>query len=115
MNLSLIGATIFIKAETKNNITYWEHAFAEKNVTLSDSIGYENTLIWCNANYNELYAIPKGMGVNCCLTAYVMNNFSELKSKYIAISSGSELDNMCRDSGFFEIGRTQQVVIYQRY
>lgn len=100
---------------TKSSIEYWEGRFEEKNITLSETIGYENTLIWCEADYNELYAVPKGMGISCCQKEWVEEHFSELKSRYIAVTAGNELDHMCRDSGFDEIGRTERMSIYQRY
>lgn len=97
------------------SVEYWESAFREKNVTLSEKVGWENTVIWCECSYNELYALPAGVGVSCCFSGHIIENFAEIKSRFIAIPSGSQLDIMCSESGYMEIGRTGQVVIYQRY
>lgn len=104
------------KEYTKNIITYWENAFQEKNFEMSDGIGYENTLIWClGASYNELYGTPPGIGVSCCSEWYLTNHFSEIKCRFIAIPSGSTLDIMCNEAGYEEIGRSAQMVIYERF
>lgn len=97
------------------NVEYWEKAFREKGVTLSEHVGWENTVIWCDCDYNELYALPSGVGVSCCFSGHIIENYVELKSRFIAISPESQLDEMCSASGFLEIGRTEEVVIYQRY
>lgn len=101
---------------TKVSVEYWEKAFAEHDFELSDRIGYENTLIWyLGGNYSELFGTPKGIGISCCSREYIMNHFSELKSRFIAAPVGTEVEQMCQESGFLEIGRTATTAIYQRY
>ena len=60
---------------------------------LSDD-GWDNTVIYTrSAVFNDLYAIPAGFGINCCLDGYVQENFDVLNSKYIAAKAESEIDD----------------------
>lgn len=114
----------FENPELEAQIEYWEKTFEEKGVAASKTIGYENTFDWVltdNANgeyvvthFNELYAVPKGMGISCCEYMYVLNNFSDLKSGYIAVCPGGDIEKMCKEAGFTEIGRTEKLAIYER-
>ncbi len=105
-------------------ISAWEEVFQEKGVEVSDSQGYDNTVIWVLTDqkdgesevtaFGELFALPKGMGINCCLSDYVKGNISSLKCRYLATVSGGDIDKMCAKLGFEEIGRSADVVFYKR-
>ena len=110
--------------ELKAQIEYWESTFEEKNIKASKEISYDNTLAWVLTDnvggegvvtdYDELFSIPEGMGISCCNQMYVINNFNSMKCKYIASVSGGDIDKLCKEAGFSEVGRTSKLVIYQR-
>ncbi|SHJ14022.1 hypothetical protein [Pseudobutyrivibrio xylanivorans] len=55
---------------------------------------WDNTVIFTRITYfNDLYAIPSGFGINCCIDDYVREHFDELNSKYIAYRAGGDLDD----------------------
>jgi len=105
--------------ELHAEIDYLESCFEKENVAVTDKLGYENTLIWVAAdggvvtNYNELYAIPDGMAISCCLEDYVTEHIDSLQGKYLAVCGGGAIDEACRQKGRKEIARTKDLVIYQ--
>ena len=104
-------------------VANWESVFEKKGVKVSDTAGYENTLIWVLTDmkdgestvtaFGELFALPKGMGINCCLHDYTVSNIDSLKCAYLATVSGGEIDKLCAERNFEEIGRSADVVIYR--
>lgn len=108
----------------KATIDYWESVFAEQQIDDSSRYGYEFTIDWVcldsiqgeiiETRFEELYAVPKGMGINCCSHSYIMDNYDSLKSSFIAAPCGGDIDNICSLIGWDEIGRTKDVVIYFR-
>lgn len=105
----------------KADVDYWEETFSDKEICVSEELGYENTCIWVLTdggkitNYKELYALPKGMGISCCTESYVIDNIKMFKSRYIATVVDGTIDMQCEQNGFEEIGRTDNVVIYKQY
>ena len=107
----------------KKNVEYWEKTF--EKIDLSDSTGYECTVDWMFKDYvegyiveiefGELYGMPKGMGLNCCNYDFMAENFYRTKSRFIATPCGGEVEYACLESGFTEVGRTDNIVIYARY
>lgn len=103
----------------KSDVEYWERTFSEKNVSVSEQLSYDNTCVWVLTdgdritNHKELYALPEGMGISCCTADYVTGNLDGLKSGYIATAADGEIDILCRQKGWMEIGRTENVVIYR--
>ncbi len=103
----------------KSDVEYWERIFAEKNIVVNEQLSYDNTCVWVLTdgdrvtNYKELYALPKGMGISCCYADYVTENVDALKSRYIATVANGDIDMLCRQRNWIEIGRTDKVVIYQ--
>ena len=85
--------------------------------------GYENSVIWVfsdlttegsrNMKWQLLYAIPEGFGISCCEKAYVMEHFEELQSRYIATPAGGEVDAKCREAGYTELNRDEDMALYQ--
>lgn len=102
----------------------WEQTFIEKGIVRSDAMGYDNTVIWVMndvndkgetvmLNYHELYSIPAGMGINCCLSDYVTENMGQLKSGYIATPAGCSIDKACLDAGYEKVGSSDRLVLYR--
>lgn len=104
-------------AELQSNIEYWKYEFEESGIEATSTLGWENTVVWPvnSVEQYELYALPKGMGISCCLHPYIVENIKELKSKYIIVTIDSELHQLCMEEKYYEIGRSEKVVIYQRY
>ena len=64
---------------------------------------WDNTLIWTlSCNYNELFGVPEGVGINICMDSYVIET-NDLKSKYIAIPDNNEDLVSCANSRDWEI------------
>ncbi len=108
----------------EGNIAYWEKTFSNKGVQSSENLCFDNTLIWVLSDnssdvvitdYRELFAVPSGIGINCCLYSYVNDNFNQLNGRYIATPSDGLLSQKCIEAGYTEIGHTDKVTIYQRY
>lgn len=65
---------------------------------------WENTVIWLYTDdlfikWQDLYAFPSGIGINLCMKQYVLDNFDNLKSKYIMTNLGGDVDIKCLQSG----------------
>lgn len=109
--------------DTQKNVEEWKELFAENNVTLVETIGYDNTLIWVFidyddttqvvTDYSELFALPRGMGISCCYPDYVIENFDNVKSKYLITYSGGKVDILCCENEKEELARNRNVVLYQ--
>lgn len=89
--------------------------FEENGVAASEELSWDNTLIWGSLEYNELYSVPKGMGINLCLSDYLMANFDSLKAKYISVDRGGILDEKCKEALFVEVAGSAKTVFYRRY
>lgn len=84
---------------------------------------FENTIIWVFSDlvgeryeltdWQILYSLPKGFGISCSYAEYVIENFHELKSKYICIPSGSVIEQMCIEQNFTYITEGRNSVIYE--
>lgn len=109
----------------KENVSAWEDIFEKENVALSDNTGYENTVIWVFIDYvdgkqvvtefNGLYALPKGFGINCCSPDYVIDNFENLQSRYIFTYKDAKVAGICEDSNYKVIGEYGNSIMYERY
>ncbi len=75
-----------------------ERVFIEQNAD-----PWENTVIWLYMDdlfikWQDLYAFPSGIGINLCTKQYVMDNFENLKAKYIMTNIGGDVDLKCLQS-----------------
>lgn len=118
-------------ASTEAAYMYWENAFREGIVLdLSDVPSYKNAIIWefrddvdgtyVTTEWQMLYALPSGTGISCCMdtsggSSYTEKNFYMLRCRYIAVPSGGRVDDMCREAGYEQIGRDDDLVVYARY
>lgn len=112
--------------ERAKQYSEWEEIFDE-SLELereSDVPNYDNSVIWIFQDENSegnleftswqfLYALPKGFGISCCMSDYIVENFGDLKSKYIATLADGKIDRMCMEAGYREIGRDKDLVIYR--
>lgn len=69
------------------------------NTQMDEIEEWNNTVLWVLSDkkgatpWQYLYAIPEGMGINICKKDYVMDNYLNLKGKYIFINEGGTIDN----------------------
>ncbi len=102
----------------------WEQEFAAHGINPAGEAGYENTFIWVMndknergemvmLNYHELFAIPAGMGINCCLPEYITENWGKLNSRYMAVPTGCYIDGRCNNDGYYKVGSSDKVSIYR--
>ena len=55
---------------------------------------WDNTIVFTlSTTFNELYAVPAGFGINCCLDDYVYKNFDNLNGKYITAKCDREMND----------------------
>jgi len=114
----------FAEEQRAAQVEDWREAL--ENVLLLDreaAPGYENSVIWVfrdqaagdsiNMKWQLLYAIPKGFGISCCEKEYVLEHFGELQSRYIATLAGGEVDARCREAGYIELNRDEDMALYQ--
>ncbi|MBP5493873.1 MAG: hypothetical protein J6X97_02180 [Lachnospiraceae bacterium] len=109
----------------KENVTAWKDIYEKENVALSDTTGYENTVIWVFIDYvdgrqvvtefNGLYALPKGFGISCCSPDYVLTYFDNLQSKYIFTYDGALVAEKCEEYDYRLVGKFGKSVMYERY
>lgn len=112
----------FRQDELVQTVGEWETAF-EKNVELDlTEVGFQNDVIWTldganldSAPWQYLYAAQKGMGISCCYKDYVMDNMDILKSRYIAVMPGGEVENLCKQKGYNKLYSSGNMALYQRY
>lgn len=104
----------------------WEELF-DARLELDREIAvpnFDNSVIWVfqdeaadgtfkQTKWQFLYALPEGFGISCCMPEYILENFGQLKSKYLATSPGGRIDGMCREEGYREVGRDEDLVIYR--
>lgn len=65
---------------------------------------WDNTVVWVYSDitmmdFTQLYALPAGVGINCCAKNYVITNFDALQSKYLITNIGEDVDVLCNDKG----------------
>jgi chromate transport protein ChrA len=83
--------------------------FREKlDLKLENVPNYDNDVIWVvydfdaetgeqsMINYQILYGVPEGFGINCCYPDYIIENFDDLQCKYIFTLAGGEIDEICK-------------------
>lgn len=116
----------FTTQERVEQVKAWEEIFREElELSLEGGIPcFENVVIWVfsdtdstgarNTDWQLLYALPEGFGISCCMPDYIKENLDMLQSRYLAVLSGGEIDAMCAEAGYREIGRDASLVVYER-
>lgn len=114
----------YLEEKRQAAVGYWQEKLAEKiEVDTENAPSFDNVIIWTVSNqvegqtkltsWQELYAAPAGMGISCCYEDYVAANLHNLKSRYLAVPVKGTLDETCAESGYTELGRSDDVVIYR--
>jgi hypothetical protein len=116
----------FAEQDRQAQVEQWRDVFAETiELNREDAPGFENVVIWVfndttgdgteNTAWQILYGLPEGTGISCCMPDYVTANLDTLQSRYLVTVSGGEIDEMCREAGYEELGRDDDAVLYRRY
>lgn len=110
--------------KTVNTLAAWEEVLEQKLVLEKEETpAFDNVIIWTLSDevrggeqmmkWQELYAVPAGFGISCCQGDYVAENLENLKSRYLAVPRGGNLDNLCGASGYERLGESDEVIIYK--
>lgn len=112
--------------ELVSQVEGWRETFSKELSMKQENVpNYENVIIWPFSDtvageseitsYQMLYALPAGFGISCCEGEYVASNLEQLKSRFISAPSGGRIDAACMEQGYREIGRSRELVVYERY
>ena len=117
----------FVTQERQADVEEWTAAFQNVMELEQDSgLGYDNVVIWAfsdtakdggelRGKWQLLYGLPKGFGISCCMPDYLTQNFALLKSRYLFIPSGGEIEELCIEADYRELWRDEAAVLYCRY
>lgn len=114
----------YMDEKRQDTLAQWEETFDKQLKLVEENTpNYDNVLVWtlwdevdgqhASLKWQELYAVPAGFGISCCEDTYVTEHFDELRSKYIAVVSEGVLEEKCKQKNLREIGRSEEVVIYE--
>ncbi len=116
----------FCRKERCEQLESWQTVL-EKQLELNTEGApcFDNVVIWVfsdetqtgsvNTAWQVLYALPEGFGISCCMPDYVKENLTALESRFLLTVSGGEIDRLCAEAGYEELGRDAEVVCYRRY
>lgn len=101
-------------------LAYWSDVMSEEMELFTEDVpSYENVCIWVFADgevadWQILYALPKGYGISCCFDYYVEEHFDELQSRYIATPIGGDIEELCIKNGWILLGKDESMCLYER-
>ena len=116
----------FVTEELVERGQYWEKIFAGECILSQENTpNFDNVMIWIFNDkvgdtyaltpYQMLYQLPVGYGISCCYADYVKENIDTLQSRFLAVAAGGEIDQLCQDKEFREIGRDEGLVVYELF
>ncbi|MBQ2802374.1 MAG: hypothetical protein IJF07_00555 [Lachnospiraceae bacterium] len=116
----------FVEEGRMVQVESWGEIFDRELMLKTENVpNYDNAIIWTfsdttpdgleNLKWQFLYELPVGFGISCCMSDYVIENFDTLQNRYIATVSDGEIDALCKEAGFRELGRDEDMVVYERY
>lgn len=118
----------FATPERVAKVEAWEEAFDRELVLSTEHApNYDNVIIWVFSDkafaggeegvmltdWQVLYGVPAGFGISCCYDEYVLDNFDNLKSKYITIPVGGAIQARCEEKGLRLLGQDESVCVYE--
>jgi hypothetical protein len=103
---------------------YWQTQLGENLTLTTENVpNYDNSVIWTFDGQTEeglkhfpwqiYYTLPEDFGISCCYRDYVRENLDSLRSRYLGVVADSELDQLCINAGYIEIGRCGDAVVYR--
>lgn len=116
----------FVQEERQASVESWREQLAERMTLVEEQTpNYDNVVIWVfndlideeavNTEWQLLYALPEGFGISCCMRDYILENFDSLKSRYLCVTPGGEIEEKCIAAGFEKLAGDEKAVLYQRY
>lgn len=116
----------FRNEELVAEIERTEADFHEKlSLNMEDVPNYDNDVIWVTSDYHAqtgeliitdyqiLYGIPAGFGINCCYYDFILEQFDSLQCKYICVPVGGAVDALCSERGLEVITQGMNAICYQ--
>lgn len=112
----------FCQEELAEDIEDMRRALSEKMECTSD-IGWENTVIWLAYDivdgeivaeqWQQLYALPEGFGINYCSQPYVLEHIDSLRPHYIAAVPGGQIEELLLERGAALLAENGQIAVYR--
>ena len=113
----------YVDLNVQAEIRKGEEALNETmKLSVTDNL-YDNTVVWVfddvvgedfvHTNWQMLYALPPGMGINMCLFDSLASDLSNVQSKYIFVAAGGRTDEHCQRMGARKLVEYGDSVIYQ--
>lgn len=105
-------------------VSLWQTVYEEKLTFNEEAVpGYDNVVIWQISDTVEgetvalpwqlLYGLPSGYGISCCKAEYLIANYDELESRYLATIPGGEVDTLCQEKGAEQLFADAEMVLYR--
>lgn len=100
--------------ELRATVENLQNVFKENGIHATSELSWDNTVaVTLDANYNEQYAIPGGMGINICLPEYMEENIDKLNSGYVIVPKESA-DYDLSKQGYKLVYETLNISLWQR-
>lgn len=106
-----------------------ENTLSKEMILSDDGPSFDNVIIWTlqdmvssgdsdtpvatSTEWQALYYLPKGFGINCCEYEYVKENLGSLKSKYIMTLPQGDLNKTIKEQGYSSIYEDDNISIYR--
>ncbi len=103
-----------------------EADFHEKLELVTENVPtYDNDVIWMTYDYHAgtgeliitdyqiLYGLPAGFGINCCYVDFITENFDNLQCKYICVPIEGTVNELCKERGLEVITQGMNAICYQ--
>lgn len=113
----------FAEENLRQEMMKLEEQLAER-MELSAGLSWDNTVIWLSYDLVEgestaeqwqlLYALPAGFGINYCTYDYVMENFDGIRSRYMAAIPGGEVEKRLQESNAVLVAGNDNISIWDR-
>ncbi len=110
MNVNLVLVVCLVWFLKSGSLVPDDYDILIYNEKLAEELEY-----WEDVYQRENIVISKGFGISCCTQSYIIENWNELKSKYMMTLSGGYIDNLCIQMGYEELGSTEKMFFYRRY
>lgn len=112
----------FRQEDLAEDIETMRKALSEE-MECAPGIGWENTVIWLaydivgedvvSEQWQQLYALPEGFGINYCSQAYVLENLDSLRPRYIAAIPGGQVEEQLLERGAVLLAENGQIAVYR--
>lgn len=96
----------------------------QEKMEYTSRIGWENTVVWLAYDivdgetvieqWQQLYALPGGCGINYCSAQYVLDNLYELQARYIVAIPGGQVEELLLREGAVLLEKNEKIAVYCR-